>query len=536
VSWFDVNNDGLDDLIIGAGKSSSLAVFENDRKGGFKALTGSFTQPAVRDQTTVLGWKKPDGQIALLIGSSNYEDGLATAGGAVREYNFKAGGHADAAPAHPSSTGPLALADFDGDGQLDLFVGGRALAGRWPQAADSRVYRFQSGAFQLDATNSAKLQNIGVVSSASCADLDGDGWPDLILACEWGPIRIFKNNRGALTEMTAQLGLDRYTGWWNGVAVGDLDADGKLDIIASNWGLNTPYRTEPARPLLLYYGDLLQRETIDIVESEYSIDATPMPLRPLDIFAAAIPPLRERYTSHRAFGQATIADIFGPYQSRMREVQATTLASTIFFNRGETFNPVALPTEAQFAPAFGVAIGDVDGDGAEDIFLAQNFFANQLEVSRMDAGRGLWLRNDGAGKFTALSGEESGVTIYGEQRGAALSDFNQDGRIDLAVGQNNGPTKLFVNERAKRGLAVTLRGPVGNPHGVGAQIRIQYRGGAKGPIRAIVAGSGYWSQNSATQILGLASQPESLWIRWPGGREQIVPVAENTWTLQVEQK
>src|SRR6185436_14642405 len=132
-------------------------------------------------------------------------------------------------------------------------------------------------------------------------------------------------------------------------------------------------------------------------------------------------------------------------QSRVRRLEITTLASMIFLNRGERFEARLLPREAQIAPAFGVNIADFDGDGAEDIFLSQNFFAMRLEDFRLDAGRGLWLRGDGAGHFRAVPGEESGVKIYGEQRGSAIGDFDEDGRIDLVVGQNGGPTRLYHN-------------------------------------------------------------------------------------------
>jgi hypothetical protein len=213
-------------------------------------------------------------------------------------------------------------------------------------------------------------------------------------------------------------------------------------------------------------------------------------------------------------------------------VEANWLESTVFFNRVDSVEPRLLPREAQFAPAFAVVAADFNGDGHEDLFLSQNFFAVEPETSRYDAGRGLLLTGDGRGALKTVSAMESGIAVYGEQRGAAASDFDGDGRVDLVVSQNAAQTRLFRNTGAKPGLRVRLKGPPGNPHGVGVQMRLK-NGDTLGPVREIHAGSGYWSQDSPVQVLAGARVGSQLWLRWPGGKAFTVEIPVDSAEIEV---
>jgi hypothetical protein len=212
VAWYDVNGDGAEDLIIASGRGGQLSVFLNDGQGGFQPMREPpTTQPITRDQTSVLGWQKGSGKTVLLVGSANYEDGLAL-GSAVRQYDLASKDMDDRLPGQESSTGPLAMVDMDHDGDLDLFVGGRVLPVRYPEPASSMLFRDVGGRWELDAENTKRLAKVGMVCGAVWSDLNGDAFPELILACECGPVRIFRNDQGLLSDVTEQLGMARYQG------------------------------------------------------------------------------------------------------------------------------------------------------------------------------------------------------------------------------------------------------------------------------------------------------------------------------------
>ncbi len=530
ITWFDFNADGWDDLIVGAGTGGRLAAFRNDGKGGFVRQRAKILDSAIaRDLTTVLGWQPNPTNLVLLLGTANYESGLTNAPG-VTELSLVTG-RQDELMISSSSSGPLALADIDADGDLDLFVGGRVRAGRYPEPAYSYLLRNNHGRFEVDAELSAPFKNIGLVSGATFSDLDGDGWPELVLACEWGPLMVFKNNHGRFERQnptvrwagdprTQPTNLNSLTGWWNGVAAGDFNNDGRLDLIAGNWGHNI----SRARylPVHLFFANdesggrsLLEAWSDPIVQKLG-------PVRDFGALSASFPMLQNRFHSFTEFSRASMADLIASGLPPLEQVNVVTFESLLLLNQGDWFLAKPLPIEVQMSPVFGIAVGDLDGDGNEDLFVTQNFFGVSPAESRHDAGCGVWLRGNGNGDFTAVPPQTSGLTIYGEGRGAALSDFDHDGRLDLAAGQNRGATELYRNVRARPGLRVRLEDSGQNLRAIGASVRLQYRSGRGGPAHEIHLGSGYWAQDSVDVVLGLAEEPAQLEIRWPGGRVEHV--------------
>jgi hypothetical protein len=363
--------------------------------------------------------------------------------------------------------------------------------------------------------------------------LDGDGYPELILACEWGPVRVFANQAGKLHEITTELGLTDYIGWWTGITTVDLDGSGSLEIVVGNWGLNSPYRANREHPARLFYGNWTDLGGIDLLEALDDPEFGVVSRRNLGSVAAALPFLLAKFPTYASFAEANVTNILGDKWPGSKQLIATTLTSTVFRKRGDRFEATPLPPEAQFAPVWTVCAADADGDGHEDLFLSQNFFAVNADGTRLDAGRGLWLRGDGTGKLTPMTGEESGVKVYGEQRAAAVCDYDGDGRADLAVTQNGAETKLYHNDRAKPGLRVRLKGREGNPAGIGAQVRLIF-GQRQGPIREVHAGSGYLSQDSSVQVMARPEPPDQAWVRWPGGKVATYPIPPNASEIELD--
>ena len=524
----DVDGDGHEDLLIGGGIDGQASVFGSDGKGHWREGDyASLPKSNLRDQTSLLVVANTDGSSQLLVGESAWEEG-ATNAHPFRVYSLST--TASNSNSLPSSqiasgfTGPMAMADVDGDGALEIFVGGRAIPGRYPETATSTLLDASNGVF----ASRQSFPNLGLVSGATFVDIDNDGDQDLLIASHWGAPRLFLNERGVFVDATKDWGLTNYAGLWNGIAVGDFDGDGLMDFVASNWGLNwrTDEPIDAKKAVQLVYGDF--GETGGVVALLASLDpdlGASTFWRERRRVSRVIPTLSDRFPTYRAYGTSTVTTALGHLAAASKTREASEFRSMVFLNRTNHFEARSLPIEAQFSTAFGLAVADFDGNGTEDLFLSQNFFGMDPETSRQDAGTGLLLLGDGRGGFKSVNPVQSGLWIEGEQRAVAVGDVDEDGRPDLIIAQNGGATRVYRNRQATPGLRVRVQDSVQNPRGIGAILRLKIDGHF-GPARAITGGGGYWTQSSATQILIGSGSSSAVEVRWPNGKLQefILPL------------
>ncbi|MEZ5432182.1 MAG: VCBS repeat-containing protein [Verrucomicrobiales bacterium] len=356
-------------------------------------------------------------------------------------------------PAGLDSGSVAAAADWDRDGDLDLFIGGRIVPGQYPLPARSHLLVNDGrGHFQdLPDGSNPSFPHHGLVTSALWTDADGDGWPDLLLAQEWGPLCLFHNDQGrGFTDRTRDAGLAPHTGWWNSLAGRDLDGDGDIDYVAGNTGLNTKYKTAPGHPELLFYGDLDGTGHPRIVEAKIGSpngDASDclLPRRGFSCSSQAMPFLRQKWAPSPT-SRAVHWSRFTPRRlAKARRFEASTLESAVFLNDGEGhFTVHPLPRLAQIS---GLRRGpDRLQRGRPHRLLSRpEFFQPSTGNGRHGRGPQPPLGSAGDGTFQPLWPLQSGLGDPGDAKSAAVADLNEDGRPDLVLGVNQGPLQTFLS-------------------------------------------------------------------------------------------
>jgi hypothetical protein len=524
----DIDGDGDDDLFMGGAAGYPGQLMRNEGGGRFvRVFQTAFEQDvAAEDMGAVFFDADGDGDLDLFVVSGGNE---CNAGDEVlRDRLYLNDGHGDftksttSLPDLRDSGGPVAAADFDGDGDLDLFVGSRGVPGQYPAIPESRLLQNNGGVF-TDVTDSAApgLRLSGLVTGAVWTDADGDGWLDLVTSNEWGPVKFFHNHSGKLADETKEAGLAPFSGWWNSLAVADLDHDGDMDLVALNFGLNTKYKASPEHPELIFFGDLDGSGKKNIVEAKFEKD-TLYPVRGLSCSSGAMPDIRKRLPTFRAFASATLQEIYGERLNQALRLECNTLESAVFLNDGKghfTFH--ALPREAQISPGFGLSLTDLNGDGHCDCVMLQNFSSPQIETGRMNSGLGQLLLGDGKGGWQVVGARTSGIVLPGDGRALVATDLGGDGFPGFIAAMNNGPALALKHAAAssQRHLSIRLAGPKGNPSAIGARVKVTC-GGAAPMTAEVSAGGGYLSQQSSALFFGLGRETAAaaVEVRWPGGK------------------
>jgi hypothetical protein len=456
----DVNGDALDDVFISGAKEEPSAILIQQPSGSFARSNEKLLAQDIISEDVGAAFfdANGDGHADLYVVTGGTEFSEAAPALEDRLYlNDGRGNFRKAIGGLPTSTSSgsrVAPADFDGDGAIDLFVGGRSVPGRYGIDPQSQLLKNDGRGRFTDVTDKVApgLSRIGMVTDAVWNDVDADGRLDLVVVGEWMPVTIFRNSgRGGLERMNAP-GLEKSDGWWNRIIAGDFTGDGRIDFIIGNLGLNTRLQAKANEPATMYVKDFAKNGFVQQIISYYSNGkAYPLTLR--DDLIRSLTFLKDRYLNYKDYARQTVADVF-PQKDLADAVvkNAYTFATTLVRNNGDgTFTMAPLPREAQIAPVYGVLASDVDGDGKQDLLLAGNFDGVKPEIGRMSAGYGLYLRGDGKGNFIPEKEVASGFLVPGQGRDIQRVR-TRTGNIYI-VSRNNDRPLVFRANSAERKVA-----------------------------------------------------------------------------------
>ena len=435
----DASGDGREDVFVGGAKGFASALYLQNSEGVMSASNERLwaSEKEFEDVAAVFLDADSDGDLDLLVGGGSNEWEAGHEAYVLRLYEQEGQGifrkNTTSLPRISVSTGVLVTSDFDADGDTDVFVGGRQIPGAYPSAADSYLLRNDNGKFKNITDEIAPfLKEYGMVTDAIWMDMNADNRPDLITAGEWMSPRILMNYSDGFKDETPAK-MTAQTGWWYSLAAADFDADGDMDLVAGNLGLNYKYKASPDAPFEIYTNDFDESGTQDIVLGYYA-DNQVFPLRGRECSSAQMPFIKTQFPTYDAFAKATLSEVYSaPKLEQSVHYTAQNFASSYFENDGNgSFSVKNMPQLAQVSSINDILVKDFDSDGELDLLVAGNLYASEVETPRNDASIGLLLRGDGKGNFEAIPSSRSGVQIIGEVR--HLLPFNNG----ILVGRNNG--------------------------------------------------------------------------------------------------
>ncbi len=444
-----LNGDGREDCYIGGAKGQPGGLFFQEDAGRFRHI--SLTEGSESEDTGVLILDaNGDGANDLYVVSGGSEFPAGSPAYQDRLYLNDGRGNLslarNALPEIRASGSCAAAADFDGDGDPDLFVGGRVEPGRYPMPPRSYLLRNDGGIFRdVTSTLAPGLEQIGMVTAALWTDFGSGGLPGLLLVGEWMPITIFRNEGGKLVQHPWK-GMENSRGWWSALAQCDVDQDGDPDFLAGNLGLNTPWRVSRQEPLRVYASDFDENGSIDAIMSYY-FQGVETPLAGRDALLAQINSLERKYPRYALYARATTRELFPTEKlEKAYTLECNNFSSCYLENAGNgQFRLAPLPLAAQTAPVYGIICRDFNGDGRPDALLAGNNFSAEVNTGRYDAFNGLLLAGDGKGGFTPVFPQESGFWVTGDAKSMAWLQLAPGKGLAL-VAQNDGALLAFETQ------------------------------------------------------------------------------------------
>ena len=450
----DVNGDGYDDLFVGGAKGQAAMLYFQDLKKGFLPVSIPLFQQEARyeDLGATMLDVDLDGDLDLYVasgGGGDVENQTTLLQDRIYLNNGK-GGFAKAKNVLPeisTSTSLVSPHDWDADGDLDLFIGGRNTPGKYPLPPTSYLLENQNGIF-IDVTKqlAPELSNLGMVTSSCWSDVNGDGKKDIVIGGEWMPISIFLNTEIGFVNNTEAYGLSKETGWWYSIKNGDFDNDGDDDYIVGNIGLNNKFHPKKDKPLHVFSNDFDSNGTLDIVLSkEYKGNLAPV--RGKECSTQQMPFISEKFPMFSDFASSKLEDIYGAEKiASALHYTAYNFASVYMENLGNgTFDMKQLPSIAQLAPIKDMVVLDFDKDGNLDIVVGGNQLHTEVETTSYDAGKGLFLKGLGNGTFLPYTKiEESGIFMPKNVRQLELVGVFREKRPAVLVANNDERLQLFV--------------------------------------------------------------------------------------------
>jgi hypothetical protein len=443
----DVNNDGLEDFFVTGAKGQPGKLFLQDRKGNFNYKKTEIEQDSMYEGVgAVLFDADKDGDLDLYVvtAGNEYADGNPNLVDLLYLNDGKGNFTRDVKALPPMYTNGSCVraADFDHDGYIDLFIGGRVVTGKYGVSPTSYLLKNDGhGKFtKFDIPD--ELSHVGMVTDALWVDIDKDGWMDLIVVGEWMPITIFKNDHGKFKKIISES-LKNTSGWWNCITAVDLNKDGNIDFVVGNAGLNSILKASKDEPLRLYLKDFDSNGSIDPIITRFN-EGLSYPLATKDMLTVQLPFIKKKFLSYKSYSGSTIDQLFTQDQlsgSEVKEVQE--LGSVYLQNKGNwNFELKQLPAEVNFSTVIKILPIDINHDGRNDLIFGGNFYDYMPPMGRQDASYGTVLVNKGEGNFESLNSRKSGLFIEGQVRDMKVIHLANK-RTGVLVARNNERVLLY---------------------------------------------------------------------------------------------